>query len=119
MRLDHAPCWRSFDVADTDRGGVIAADGVGFEPTSRLRDRWISSPVHSTALPPILAVHLTPLVPAPKRLILRRCPSSSVPQARPALEPEVLETRCVSASLSIARHLPGSRQPRRPYMDKL
>ena len=30
------------------------ADGVGFEPTNRLRDCRISSPVHSTALPPIL-----------------------------------------------------------------
>ena len=31
----------------------IMADGVGFEPTDRLHDRRISSPVHSTALPPI------------------------------------------------------------------
>ena len=30
------------------------ADGVGFEPTNRLHDCRISSPVHSTALPPIL-----------------------------------------------------------------
>ena len=29
------------------------ADGVGFEPTEDLRPRRISSPVHSTALPPI------------------------------------------------------------------
>ena len=29
------------------------ADGVGFEPTSRLRDCRFSRPVHSTALPPI------------------------------------------------------------------
>ena len=31
----------------------LLADGVGFEPTDRLHDRRISSPVHSTALPPI------------------------------------------------------------------
>ena len=30
------------------------ADGVGFEPTKGLHPRRISSPVHSTALPPIL-----------------------------------------------------------------
>jgi hypothetical protein len=32
------------------------ADGVGFEPTNRLHDCRISSPVHSTALPPIPVV---------------------------------------------------------------
>src|SRR6266550_8513386 len=31
----------------------VLADGVGFEPTEDLRPRRISSPVHSTALPPI------------------------------------------------------------------
>ncbi len=36
------------------------ADGVGFEPTNRLRDRRISSPVHSTALPPIPSRCVTP-----------------------------------------------------------
>src|SRR5947208_2366074 len=32
---------------------LVLADGVGFEPTEDLRPRRISSPVHSTALPPI------------------------------------------------------------------
>ena len=32
------------------------ADGVGFEPTKDLRPCRISSPVHSTTLPPILMV---------------------------------------------------------------
>jgi predicted transcriptional regulator len=38
------------------RSAVSVADGVGFEPTNRLHDCRISSPVHSTALPPILLI---------------------------------------------------------------
>ena len=36
----------------------IAADGVGFEPTKGLHPCRISSPVHSTALPPIRLIPL-------------------------------------------------------------
>src|SRR6185503_7098616 len=36
-----------------DAATLSVADGVGFEPTNRLHDCRISSPVHSTALPPI------------------------------------------------------------------
>src|SRR4029453_16135841 len=35
---------------------VSLADGVGFEPTKDLRPCRISSPVHSTALPPIRTI---------------------------------------------------------------
>jgi hypothetical protein len=44
--------WR-FKMASTVGVTIHLADGVGFEPTDRLHDRRISSPVHSTALPPI------------------------------------------------------------------
>src|SRR5688572_13742441 len=36
---------------------VGLADGVGFEPTDPVKGRRISSPVHSTALPPIRVLH--------------------------------------------------------------
>ena len=36
---------------------------MGFEPTDRLHDRRISSPVHSTALPPILILAQSVLIP--------------------------------------------------------
>src|SRR5437899_130332 len=43
---------RSVIRRDTTKSGLLA-DGVGFEPTKDLRPCRISSPVHSTALPPI------------------------------------------------------------------
>ena len=45
------------------------ADGVGFEPTDRLHDRRISSPVHSTALPPIPSHRPTLIPPGGGRIL--------------------------------------------------
>ena len=62
------------------------ADGVGFEPTDRLHDRRISSPVHSTALPPIhlaMSTDLYLLVPSQPRVTgLYRSGQPCVPRVR-------------------------------------
>src|SRR5690348_18247542 len=73
------------------------ADGVGFEPTNRLHDCRISSPVHSTALPPI---HARRLIPAGGGRILALAGTAGVRETR-------IGSGAVSASLAMLDVHPG------------